>query len=416
MTYRLNDPTLEDSFPADSILLPPTLENADCFLADTESGWLSPLLETYRRFMGEPESQSLRCRTVALSLGTSEENRNPLAQGSYAFELEVSWTRQRHDQREAGANFSDQEPRLADRTVVQDVIVAPPDPPVILDFRAAAAAYQVVSRNATDTTEITTSAATNESATSSPSPVAVAPVLLNWTIDNRSEIQTIQIESLAPDGSANTQPIFFEFTNGEIDPELVRYCTSSTEVQLRCENVPTQAEQVGEYTFYLRVITDREDISAEIAKLAPMVAIKPLAPIINSFQVNGIDVLAEPRQVLPLNPALETTPIRLSWQVENAIKIELFPAPGEVEGESINYTISATPGVETIELRATNEAGEVMTRSVVIEKTEAYIPDSFVPLPIFPVPPPPAGTSPVGPPSPPSIEGLEPVRTPPQAD
>ena len=445
-TYRLDDSATDSRLPQETIQPLLELENANCFLADTEpSGWLSPLLGAYRQFVREPESQSLRCRTLELATGTSEENRNPLEQGSYAFELEVFWTRQRHEQTAPPNELSenaqvprvqqteqkqapltaespDQEPRLADRTVVQDVVVAPPDPPVIIDFSAAAAEYQVAaSRRTPDPSEVNASAETVASAESTaPSaatpPIAEAPVMLNWTIDNPSEIQTIQILSLAPDASANTPTVSFDFTNGAINRDLARYCTGSTEVRLQCANVPTQAEQVGEYTFYLRVIANRDGTPEAIAQPAPMVAIKPLAPIINSFQVNGVDVLAEPRQVFDLNPALETIAIRLSWEVENASKIELSPAPGEIQDDSINYTLSAAPGVETIELRATNEAGEVVTRSVVIEKTEAYVPESPLSLPIFSVPSPSGGASSSGSSAPPSIDGLEPVHTPPQAD
>ena len=400
ITYRLNDPTIEGSFQEETILLPPALESADCFLADTRpSGWLNPLLEIYRRFTGEPDSQSLRCRTVGLLANGSTTNRNPLDEGSYAFELEAFWVRQRYDQL-----ASTQEPRLADRMVMQDVVVAPPAPPAIITFSASAAEYRAAGGQGTAGLPDATV------------PVAIAPVRLNWTINNPSEIRAIQLLSLAPDGSANTQPVMFEFTNGEMNQELARYCTGSTENQLQCENVPTQAEQVGEYTFYLRVIADRNVTPETIAQQAPMVAIKPLAPIINSFQVNGIDALTQPRQVFDLNPALETIEIQLSWDVENATRIELAPAPGEIQGTSINYTLSATPGVETIELRATNEAGEVVTRSIVIEKIEAYMPDSSLPLPIFSTPPPPGEAGSPGSPSAPSIEGLAPVTTPPQAD
>ncbi|WP_017302641.1 hypothetical protein [Nodosilinea nodulosa] len=65
--------------------------------------------------------------------------------------------------------------------------------------------------------------------------------------------------------------------------------------------------------------------------------------------------------------------------------------------------------MERIELRTSNAAGDEVTRSVVIEKAAAYNPSGNLPgaagqLPIVSLP------------LPPSVEGLEPVQTPPQAD
>ncbi|MEL6381643.1 MAG: hypothetical protein AAFQ89_04060 [Cyanobacteria bacterium J06626_18] len=432
VTYQLNNQAVEDSFLLESIRLPPELEEAGCFLADTEpSGWLSPLLRVYGRIVGEPQSRSLRC-TVPLAT-TSDV---PLQEGTYAFELETFWVRERYDptantdadaadqrsqpspslwdrwqRRGASAEPSAQESLLADRTVVEEVVVTPPPPPMIINFSAAAAEYQVAGdRSPSAFPETTGSTASDPPA--APQLPAVAPIRLNWIIANPSEIQAIQLLSLAPDGSANIQPVSFNFTDGAIAGELTSYCEISPNL-LQCENVPTQATQVGAYTFYLRVIAEQAD-APEASAQAPTVTIKPLAPVIRSFQVDGVDVLAEPRRVYALNPALETQDILLSWEIDNAAKVELFPAPGEIQDQSIKYKLSAAPGVEQIEIRATNEAGEVVSRSVVIEKTEAYMPESPLPLPPFSVPPfpnPGASSAP-----PPAIDGLEPIQTPPQAD
>ncbi len=435
--YRVNDPTVEDSFWQDSVLLPPELKDVCSPVATEQSGWLSPLLQVYGRIVGEPESQSLRCSAVLLATTSDAPTRNLLEGGSYAFELETFWVRERYnltadtdtdaaDQRSqtspalwdrllhrgAAAEPSEQAPLLADRTVVEEVVVTPPPPPVIINFSAAAAEYQVAGDRDPSATPATTES-TEPDTPAAPQLPAVAPIRLNWIIANPSEIQAIQLLSLAPDGSANIQPIAFTFTDGAIAGALTSYCESSPNL-LQCENVPTQATQVGAYTFYLRVIAEQVDAPEESAQ-APTVTIKPLAPVIRSFQVDGVDVLTEPRRVYALNPALETQEILLAWEIDNAIKVELFPAPGEIQDQSIKYRLSAAPGVEQIEIRATNEAGEVVSRSVVIEKTEAYRPDSPLPLPPFSVPPfPNPGAS--GAPPPPSIDGLEPIQTPPQAD
>jgi hypothetical protein len=444
MRYGLNDPEVEGSFPLGTVVLPPGLQDANCRISDlNQSGLFSPLLRAYRGWRGAPiESQSLRCSAVELVAPNAALSPPILTEGKYDFELEVFWNRhqpkpqensepaqhnnwfglrnwlprfpipgftsqQNNSEQNQSDNGTDQnlEARFADRATVSDVVIAPPALPRISDFRAAAAAYQPADAGSTD------------------GELAVAPILLNWTIDNPSEIQAIQIVSLAPDGSANTEPLPFVFTNGQPPDSLAQYCTGSTALQLQCENVVTNATEVGEYTFYLRVISARNDASEAIAQQAPMVAIQPLEPVIVTFQVNGIDVLEQPRQVFTLNPEMETWDILLSWETENVSRVELAPAPGEIQDNSITYTLSAAPGVEKIELTAFNEAGQAVKRSVVIEKTTPYRPENAPPLgvpgqlPFVPPPPSPA----LGPhlpasPLPSSVEGLEPVQTPPQAD
>lgn len=408
------------------VLLPPNLEAANCTLEDTKAGFLSPLLRAYRWLLRWPlESQSLRCRVEQVP-GLATENRTLLEEGQYAFELEVFWQRQRNGSATAarrrqgvaqrlpgrGATTAPEvaSDRLADRAVAADVVIAPPDLPKILAFGPAATTYQAAG-------EGTTTETTGEAITTAPE---IAPVLLNWTIANPSEIQEIQVFGLAPDGSVNAEPTTFELADG-IPTELSTNCAVSTVTRLQCTNVPTNATQVGEYTFYLRVIANRNGTLEAIADQAPMVAVTPLAPVIRSFQVDGTDTLDEPRQVIAINPVLETIELLLTWEIENAVKVELFPAPGEIDGNSIVYKLSAAPGMEKIELRATNAAGESVTRSVVVEKTEASIPELTLPfgapgqIPIVPLPPPPNGHDADAPSAPP-LDGLDRVQTQPRAD
>lgn len=447
ITYRLNDATVKGSFVLDPLRdplrLPPELAEANCTVVDSPpTGLFSALLRAYRQVVNEPpDVKALRCSTVELTAAT-EAGRNLLPEGKYAFELEAYGVRQPY--REASAQtdvpsdaatldttaqvpaetaspspfirntkprseMSSEVERISDRATLRDVVVAPADPPKIAAFGAAAAQYQV-------TGPLPTPAESAEAES-----IAIAPILLNWTIDNPADILALELFSLAADGSANTEPRTYEFSNGDIPGELASVCTGSTATQLICENVPTSARQPGEYTFFLRVIPVRNGSTEAIAEKAPMVSITPLAPVINRFEVNGIDVREQPRQVLTLNPALETIKVLLTWEVENATKVELLPAPGAIEGNSITYNLSTTPGVEKIELRASNAAGDEVTRSVVIEKAAAYNPSGNLPgaagqLPIVPLPPPPGGLSAPASPLPPSVEGLEPVRTPPQAD
>ena len=427
-----SDTIADESSPQESpieVLLPPELATANCTLVETQAGWLSPLLRAYRWLLRWPvERQSLRCRVEQVP-GLTAENRTLLEEGQYAFELEVFWQRQRDPNaptpdrrhrgsaprqlglggRSAATTSETTRDRLADRAVVSDIVIAPPDLPKILAFSPAAATYQVAGGDRP-------SPATEAGTTTAPE---IAPVLLNWTIANLTEIQAIQVVGFAPDGSVNAEPITFAFADG-LPNELSTSCVESA-VSLQCENVPTNATQVGEYIFYLRVIAERNGALEAIDDQAPMVAVTPLAPVITSFQVDGKDTLAEPRQVMIINPALGTLELLLTWEIENAVKVELFPAPGEIEGNSIVYKLSAAPGTEKIELRATNAAGENVTRSVVVEKIEASMPELAIPfgapgqIPIVPLPPPPNGNNAPGT-APLPLEGLDPVQTQPRAD
>ncbi len=441
ITYRLNDNTVEGSFVLDLLRLPPGLAEANCTVVNNPpTGLFSPLLRAYRQVFNEPpDVTALRCSAVEMTSAT-DAGRNLLPEGNYAFELEAYGVRQPYrkdsppdngsgEETAAGVNSpgpeetvspspfisgakprsqpSPEVERISDRAILRDVVVNPADPPKIVAFGASSAQYQV--------------AGPVESPAAAGEQVAIAPILLNWTVDNPSDILALELFSLAADGSANTEPRSYEFGNGEIPPDLAGFCTASTATQLICENVPTSAREPGDYTFFLRVIPVGNGDADTMAGKAPLVSILPLAPVINRFEVNGVDVLEQPRQVLPLNPALETIEILLAWEVDNATQVELLPAPGVIEGNSITYTLSTTPGVEKIELRAVNEAGDAVTRSVVIEKAAAYnsngnFPGAAGQLPMVPLPPPPGGLSAPASPLPPSVEGLEPVRTPPQAD
>ncbi|MEL7333947.1 MAG: hypothetical protein AAFN12_16995, partial [Cyanobacteria bacterium J06560_2] len=98
------------------------------------------------------------------------------------------------------------------------------------------------------------------------------------------------------------------------------------------------------------------------------VAIAPPLPEILSFTHNGASAASSPKRILQLKPNQPPVNITLSWAVNNAVQVELLPAPGVVSFNSISYPVTANAGTETVTLQAMNEAGDVVSQSIVIEK------------------------------------------------
>ncbi|MEO0806893.1 MAG: hypothetical protein AAFY33_11360 [Cyanobacteria bacterium J06643_4] len=354
---------------------------------------LATLLRGYRSLLVKltknkyPSEQiSLRCQGLALTglinpTGSTEvEVSKTEATETEATEVEVSKTEATETEaielEEGLYNFrltvfplqesSGNDP--SDVAVLEDVTVAPRTPPRIQTFRANSSEYRTAKTDESD--------------------LPIIPITLDWTISNPVDIQSIQLVSLAPDGSENTEPKPYDFKNG-ISSEIKDFCLTSTPEQLICNDVPeTTVSQVGDYTFSLRVITDNGNIETPIERTAPMVSIKPPAPKILDFQVNGQNALTTPQQFYELTPARGLLELSLSWQVEHAKTIEILPALGVVSGTETTYSLSATPGTEIITLRVVNELGEETIQSVAIEKIE-FFPGAQVPFaqPSVSVPP-----------------------------
>ena len=407
-TYQLNN---------NGVPLPLELEDAGCIIEVSSSS--TSILETMRRFYrrwqtGSPNQTFLKCRGLDIAQLVNTENNEPYTfkEDTYDFRLAVMPTAGTHP---------------LDISLLEDVVVAPPKPPQIQLIEATAAEYRTPSE-----TDLVADVPTSEESfpdeeslppgepqeVAEPSPAeATVPVLLNWSVSNLEDIQTLRLVSLTPDGAENTVPVVYDFSGG-IPLELEGFCEPDNN-QLVCTQVPTAATDVGEYVFYLTVMTADSDPDAPIIKNTSTITVKPPQPEIVYFQVNGDSVLTRPRHVYPLNVARGSWDVSLTWKVRDAETIELLPAPGVILKDSIIYTLSAAPGAETITLRAVNELGEEVTQSVVIEKVD-YVPGSQAPLRRRSAAPPAVedinGLPVLPPPTVLPVPELAPIRTPPQAD
>lgn len=449
-------------FPSDSCSILP--------LPEEKRGLLQPLYRLHSRVFKRdlPRKEILQCINVdVLNFTEDGEIAELLQEGKYSFSLRVLKSasgEEQDDEADVNSLESQQLPLnlevVNDLTVATDLIkdieVLPPEPPEILEFAALASEYrtseQVVSQSQRAEPSVQQNAgsgdtdATAAEASDAPKAVglnasrakidgtqvqrspntnavnaegeAIAPILLNWTITNAKDIEEIRLVSAAPNGAENVRPkIFREFrtlSNNTllIDPQLQPYCIVN-DFQLVCESFPTQAVEVGDYTFSLIVTSNRDNTEDNIVSKTPLIQIKPPPPEILNFQVNGEDVASKPKFVYSVNPSRVSFDLKLDWEVNNADEVELLPAPGPIAVDSVLYTISASPGSEVLTLKAINELGEEVEQSVIIEKVEfSAAPTSDPGNPASPTP----SALPILPPPPPTSSAFPLYEVPPRTD
>ncbi len=236
----------------------------------------------------------------------------------------------------------------------------------------------------------------------------VSVVLLDWTIDNYSELKELVVIRKLPNGKEDPATCQKDkcgetyAMEKDIDSKIKRLCAKNNDDQLICKNVPQEIEKAGNYIFELIARPKRElTTKKEDSQQTDIISIIKIA----EFNINNIPVLIRPKQTFIVNPLRPST-VKISWQVEGGkkIQVELLPSPGKVtpQGEII-YPLSPKDGSETITLQVTSDTGEKISRSAIVET-------SIKPL----VPPPPSFPSSVSPSSSDS-DSLAPVELPPKS-
>ncbi|MBT9316641.1 COG1470 family protein [Leptothoe spongobia] len=313
--------------------LPAALQaRCETVITHSDDSWKATLIGAYRDLRRQsPHQKSLHCG----GFGHPELN---LTEGKHTFRLDV---------------YNQAEVAVPAATKLIDVEVAAPSPPKIVNLSATAVEYRVAEAEA--------SKALN-----------VAPVQLNWELSNAADIQSLKLVGLNEQGVTNVAPTLYHFDRG-VPGELTSYC-QVIENHLRCNGVPTQAMEPGQYEFYLTVFPRRNYDGEEIMAHTSLLSIRPPAPEIVYFKVNGQDVRQTPKLVHVLEHNQTPTNLKLTWQVTDGAKVELLPAPGHLEqatGE-LSYPLSPAEGTETLTLKVTHpETGEETSQSLVIEKVKA---------------------------------------------
>ena len=272
---------------------------------------------------------------------------------------------------------------------LKEIELKPPAAPEITHFYSKSPIYRQTSRES-GSTLVSSQYPTN-------------PIQLNWIINNAEDIEVLELSyvNVASDGAIQNNQVRYPVKKG-IPTELSELCRLR-EQRLMCENVPTDTANPGQYTFTLTAVMPKGRNTTRIAKDTEAIEIHPPLPQIQSFSVNGQDVLKNPQVVQILNPARGAVDMTLAWQVENPdqVKVELLPIPGEIDAakNSMTYALSPTPGSTMLTLQVTNRAGEMVRRSVTIQTAAFVPPASSSPSPLSssplsdssapPTPPPP---------------------------
>lgn len=277
---------------------------------------------------------------------------------------------------------------------LKEIELKPPAAPEITHFYSKSPIYRQTSGEA-GSTPVSSQYPTN-------------PIQLNWIINNAEEIEALILSyvNVTSDGTIQNNQVQYPVKEG-IPTELSELCRVQ-EQRLVCEDVPTDTENSGQYTFTLTVVMPEGRNTTRIAKDTEAIEMRPPLPQIQSFNVNGQDVLKNPQVIQILNPARGAVDTTLAWQVENPdqVKVELLPIPGEIDAakNSMTYALSPTPGSTTLTLQVTNRAGEMVSRSVTIQTAAFVPPASSSPSPSPDSSAPPSDSSaPLSPPPPPNV-------------
>lgn len=252
------------------------------------------------------------------------------------------------------------------------------------------------------------------------------PIRLNWRVENPQQLREIRLVGRSPEGIVRVPEIIYPF-NGQVPSVLEKNCLLTPET-LVCKNVPTSAQEAGDYIFELKAIhrgtsdpgsssfqSDRIRIQPRPVTPPPTVA----PPQIEVFQINGQDAPA--KYIIEVESDTSPTPLNFSWEVsgEGTLKTELLPVPGAVANTgNITYPIAPQSGQETLTLRVTNTEGKQVQRSILIEtvvlpkveSTPTRPEDSETPD-VTPSPSIPLAPSPEV-----ELDPLEPLDNPPQFD
>jgi hypothetical protein len=185
-------------------------------------------------------------------------------------------------------------------------------------------------------------------------------VRLNWQVQNPAQIQSLRLTNANAKGG--DKAIVYDFSQG-VPKELQAFCT--LQQVLRCKGVPITAREVGNYELGLELYPKKS--GSPIDRQQTTVSIQPQIPTIAAFKINDKDAPAK------LTIAANAQPLNFSWLVKGgrSLTVELLPSPGKVQAEGKLVYTPNQAGVKQFTLKATNAAGQQVSRSVTIESPPA---------------------------------------------
>jgi hypothetical protein len=362
----------------------PTLGNTP-ETSTCEAGTYQPnvALRLLRRLYGHtPTIDTVTCIGIAPQPEPPDVTFNP---GEYQVNLEVLPMQTADSQQSPDSQrgwlsrftANSQRPRSWDAQRLRNLKLTPAPPlplPEVLYFFSKTPVYRQADAATADAADAANGALPQFPAT---------PIQLNWVINDSREIAAIELNEvhIAPNGGITSRQVRYPVQNGVPVP-LADRCRLEA-VRLVCENVPTEATTAGKYTFTLNLVMSEARGAARITKDSEPIEIRPPLPAIRVFTANDVDVLKNPQLVQLVDPMRGRADITLNWEVADPdqVKVELLPAPGMVAATgNMRYALSPTPGSTTLTLQVSNQAGETVSRSVVIQT--AMFPPPPPPLPV----------------------------------
>jgi hypothetical protein len=257
---------------------------------------------------------------------------------------------------------------------IKDVKVLPaqPEPPLQPEIQTFASTVPIYREtNTQDTTSNKPRSQTKTPATT---------IKLNLAIANPENISSLVIQGIRTElnGTIRQLPKKTYSLNNLIGNEQTKTpkltgCEYESKI-LTCRNIPIEGSTPGQYQFSLTVIPragEKTQHLKPVTKNIDAVQIKPMLPEITNFKVNDQDTLTRPNHVFKVDPNRGALDVFMDWEVKNRdhVTVELLPAPGVLPKniDKVKYSLSPNPGSTTLTLRATNQIGESVMRSVVLE-------------------------------------------------
>ena len=178
------------------------------------------------------------------------------------------------------------------------------------------------------------------------------PIRLQWQIRRPRQLGAIRISGQSPDGETVSEPTTYSLEDGRksvLPAALSSYCTLNRRF-LTCDNVPTDAQQVGTYQFELQLFKRKRPQSVLLTAQTEDITIAPIAPpTIDSFSSTlKNDPRLEAQLIAALNLPNTNSPTAWAtqqWKISNAddiqaLRITLNNSAGNAIGKSHTFDLS----------------------------------------------------------------------------
>lgn len=304
--------------------------------------------EVYDFRQGVPAPLQPFCTWQQALLDCRQVTTNARKPGTYMFEMVLTPKPQRGATQEIGKS--------------KPVTITPIPLPTIVAFTSTQPVYQ----EPIAPPQPVSTATPKPQATPAPPP-AIVDIRLNWAIAHPNQLREIQLIGRSPDGVVVSplQKYTLE-SDGTLPAPLRKLC--ELKEQLICQNVPTGAQQPGDYLFELTALPRTGIDGKPMTLKTALIKILPKPPRILEFKLNGQPAL--PKYLIPLTVNQPLPKLLLAWRVDTSAgsKVELLPAPGSVPLEAkVPLVLSPKPGNVTVTLQVTSPNGQQVVRSMTLE-------------------------------------------------